>query len=52
MKKAIAFLVLIIVCLELSGCLTTLSNKRLPPGQEKKISGSKNAKDNAPGRNK
>lgn len=51
LKRFLAILGLLAFLGSQIGCVV-LSNGNLPPGQEKKISGDKNAKDHAPGQNK
>ncbi len=50
-KRILAVLGLVAFLASQIGCVV-LTEKNLPPGQEKKITGDKNAKDHAPGQNK
>ena len=54
MTRAIFRLLILIVCISTVACTTTtvVSNKPLPPGQAKKITGSQSAKPFAPGQQK
>ncbi|MDU1890646.1 MAG: quinol oxidase subunit 4 [Dysgonomonas sp.] len=53
MKKIALFVLLILGLLFITSCRTIHTNKNgIPPGQAKKITGSKSAKPYAPGQNK
>lgn len=54
MAKSIFRFLIAIICLSAAACTTTtvVSNKPLPPGQAKKITGSQSAKPFAPGQQK
>ena len=57
--KILTFLLVAAICIGTSSCVTTIrvkpsphKEKKMPPGQVKKITGSKSAKQYAPGHNK